>query len=1188
MKPIKLEIEGLNSFEENQILDFDKIGSGVFGIFGKTGSGKSTILDAITLSLYGKVERTKQNVDFVNTKRSKAIVDFVFEVFHKGKTRRFRANRVFSRKKNGKDLDASASLYEIDGEQETLIEEGTVKVNDKIFDIVGLGEREFEKCIALPQGEFSAFLQAKPSERTEIMSNIFDLTRFGEPLAEKVKQKINEYDKEVSVITAQKQMVDYATVEALSEAEQKATTAKAELQEKQQVLFDKKQELAESESSFEKIEKLAGIIKNLSELEEKKAEMQALETNMAFAQSANEIRSDYEKLKKDKADEKELTAKISELNEVKLTLASELQRTEIEFVNFKDIYSAKIAELSAKLARLQDIKKFESEKESLEKEREEIEQKIKAKEKELYDARQENDYIISLLTTIQGKITKINEFIEANKPDVDLSYALEQTKGIESELLIIDDFYKKIESRIDENENDLKQAREEYDTAITNEKVLQAKQLQIQKSIEVAFEDYDTTEFKKLRSCDQQLQGMTNAHVVIEKINEFIVRLQSENEQRKQILGAIEAQIEVEQAKLDDINRQILGCEKTVDDSRREREELLGENVISMISNHLRIGDNCPVCAGKVVQKMQCEENDLSNVQASIDEGLSNVKLSRLERDKAMAEIVSLKSRFEFEKNQIEKNLSEIDSLSASKENYLQKFVDVGPTAEENFYNLFELLKRTSDSLEELISLQDDLRLQEKDVLIQKTQAGTKVAIFRGIQESLIDIIYDLQKKKAEREFAISSVNERYENLKEYKRQIAEGKNIEIEIDTKKEERIKLKDEQLRLTDQKASSDASIAEKKTEKEVLLERLNSTDKQISALKAKIISSGVPENVSVDEEDVLTQKEISRLKLDYEAKQMAHESAKEKLSRTENDFKVNTTILDEKRAEIAMLEQKVSTDMARNDFASFDALEKCFVDQTIIKNNQAKINEYNDSVRLLTSQKTALEAEHLQSVDKSKIEELGKEIVVLEESTSELSKELGKLDADFERTKKDNQKLAELSEKLKVFTSKFDTAKELASVLRGKALAEYACEEYLEEITTSANQKLGLLLDGRYTLKFENKEFYVEDNFNDGKTRPASTLSGGETFIVSLSLALSISDAISMLSTKSMDFFFLDEGFGTLDSELCTVVADALHKLESQNLRVGIISHVQELEESVKNKVIVTKEATGTKIKLEHSL
>ena len=69
MKPIKLEIEGLHSFETNQVVDFSLLSAkGIFGIFGATGSGKSTILDAIILALYGKVSRSKTNSDFINLK----------------------------------------------------------------------------------------------------------------------------------------------------------------------------------------------------------------------------------------------------------------------------------------------------------------------------------------------------------------------------------------------------------------------------------------------------------------------------------------------------------------------------------------------------------------------------------------------------------------------------------------------------------------------------------------------------------------------------------------------------------------------------------------------------------------------------------------------------------------------------------------------------------------------------------------------------------------------------------------------------------------------------------------------------------------------------------------------------------------------------------------------------------------
>ncbi len=1187
MKPIKLEIEGLNSFETKQVLDFEKLGSGVFGIFGKTGSGKSTILDAITLALYGKIDRIKQNINFVNTKCAKAYVSLIFDIFHAGKTRRYEVVREFTRKKNGKELDASAELYEIADDRQ-LIEEGTTKVSDKIFSIIGLGAKEFARCIALPQGEFAAFLQSQPAERTEIMSNIFDLTKYGEKLTSAVKDKLNTYDKEVSVLTASADMVSYATDEALSAAAKELEEVKKQYTNASGLLEEKSITYANQKIAIEKHKELENIKAELSELEKIAEEITTLEHQIERGTAAGQIKADYEKLKKAEKDEKELAEKISALNEVKLQKSSEKVAAETDFNDFKEVYDAKIIELNSKIGSLVELEKFENEIKALTEEKQDILEKIEAKKAEQISEQENNNYYVSAVTDMQAKITAIDEFIETNKPDVEISYALEQTKGIESELILIEDFYKKIETLVDQTENELKQVQGEYNDEIAREKELTQKREQIEKSIEVAFEDADTTNFLRLRSCDKELEGMRETRVEAGGFEKQIAKLVEENDSRKGVISALGVEIEAVNEKLASYEMSIKKEENELVVSRETREEILGENVISMISNHLNIGEVCPVCSNRVLTKIYGETTDLSAINAEVENGENKIRAMRGERDKLFAELVSLKTRVEFEKAQIEVNLKEIQSLENQKSKLYDKYLDAETGQADNFETLYSLIEKTADSLEELIILQDNIRQASLDVLIIKTQAGTKLTFLKSNLEQLIDVLFDLQKKKAEREFAIYNVNERYSNLKEYKKQIAEGKNIELEIDLKKDERMKLRDEQIRISDEKSKSDLKLAEIITQIEVLSEKLAGIEKQITQTRAKIMASGVPEGVLVEDEKLNADKALQKLKFDYEAKQTNFEGCKESLHRIENEYNVTSSILNSKRSDIFELQATVNSAMTKGGFKSNDDLEACFADANEIKEKQTRVSEHNDKLRLLNSKKTQLEAENIEQIENSELLLLETEINNLNAEVKKLSELVGKAGAELERISEANAKLKELTAGLVEAQKNYDTAKELSVVLRGKALAEYVCEEYLQEITVSANQKLDILMDGRYTLRFENKEFYVEDNFNDGKIRPASTLSGGETFVVSLSLALSISDAISMLSSRSMDFFFLDEGFGTLDGELCSVVISSLYKLESQNLKIGLISHVAELEESVKSRVYVTKTTGGSKIAVEHSL
>ena len=186
MKPIKIIIKGINSYVSEQVIDFNKLAENkIFGIFGETGSGKTTILDSIILALYGVSDRDNlQNIINVNTKD--AYVEYTFEMEENtGKSKKYMIRRDFHLRPSG--LKTEAILNDLNTKK--TIAEMPDNVNAKILEIIGIGKKEFTKCIALPQGEFDRFLSDTPSLRKKTLAKLFDLEQFGIILNEKLKKR---------------------------------------------------------------------------------------------------------------------------------------------------------------------------------------------------------------------------------------------------------------------------------------------------------------------------------------------------------------------------------------------------------------------------------------------------------------------------------------------------------------------------------------------------------------------------------------------------------------------------------------------------------------------------------------------------------------------------------------------------------------------------------------------------------------------------------------------------------------------------------------------------------------------------------------------------------------------------------------------------------------------------------------
>jgi exonuclease SbcC len=156
----------------------------------------------------------------------------------------------------------------------------------------------------------------------------------------------------------------------------------------------------------------------------------------------------------------------------------------------------------------------------------------------------------------------------------------------------------------------------------------------------------------------------------------------------------------------------------------------------------------------------------------------------------------------------------------------------------------------------------------------------------------------------------------------------------------------------------------------------------------------------------------------------------------------------------------------------------------------------------------------------------------------------------------------------------------------------SLQRFVLSVLLDDVLIQASQRLQLMSKGRYQLirkedrakgnKASGLELEVEDG-NTGKSRSVATLSGGESFMAALSLALGLSDVVqSYAGGIKLDMFFIDEGFGSLDVESLDAVIQVVIDLQSSGQTIGIISHVTELKEQMALRIDVQSGSTGSHI------
>src|SRR5690606_3388657 len=176
MIPIKLELQGLYSYKEKQTVDFAQLtAAGLFGIFGAVGSGKSSILEAIMLALYGNTERLAargEKTSMVNLQSDVLSISFDFKA-GKNNGQTYKATYISKRnKKNFDDVKPAEHLFYL------RTEDGWMPIAQKAEELIGMKMEHFRQTVIIPQGKFRDFIEQKPMARAEMMKELFGLERF--------------------------------------------------------------------------------------------------------------------------------------------------------------------------------------------------------------------------------------------------------------------------------------------------------------------------------------------------------------------------------------------------------------------------------------------------------------------------------------------------------------------------------------------------------------------------------------------------------------------------------------------------------------------------------------------------------------------------------------------------------------------------------------------------------------------------------------------------------------------------------------------------------------------------------------------------------------------------------------------------------------------------------------------------
>ncbi|WP_339792601.1 SMC family ATPase [Paenibacillus sp. FSL R7-0273] len=1130
MKPILLKLSGLQSYREQQEIDFASLTeTGLFGIFGPTGSGKSSLLDAITLAMYGKVERAVNGTQgIMNHSEDQLSVAFTFELVSSAGPRRFRVERKFKRTGEQSVSNTISRFIELTEEGDQVLADKLADVTRCVEEHIGLKMDDFTRAVVLPQGKFAEFLSLRGVDRRQMLQRLFHLEQYGDQLALKLSRRIKDNEAALRALEAEQQGLGSAGKADVEAAEVRLQDAVRRAEECRKLL-------EQAQERSERFAKIRELQEERTRREAKRQELLAREEGILLLEQ-----------KLGQADEAgQRLPVLTAWRSAEAAWKSRLARAEGQEVQAASAERA-AAELAAAEAAAQAA--------------------LQAEEPALRECAGTYRRALELEAELGGLRRERAAVLERREAVSRGLTAAQERMNRERELL----------------------ARG------------QKKQQELQQSLlPLAVR---SQERQSLQDAMQRLQGLRSAETQRDSA-------ERERQGRAAVLAAAEARLAAAGGRRQElaVQRGGLGAAAALHlEDLRAAEAAAGEAAVRLeqhggaleaarkeqevhrlslaLAGELRDGLPCPVCGS------EHHPSPASAQDGSGDEELAG----RLEQARRLAR-QALDTRHLF-RSLLEQDgawlaqvygesLPELTAAPPAAAGLEQQGGAAGLLAAPEEALSAGLLTELEDRLAGSKARSGSLRasaaqwqrtMQEQQQLCHKEEAAVEAesAWLAGLvskARELADQVDSLHREWAAL-FPGLAVNEA-ENA--YRAMLLKDEQAE-EIRGRLEISVKF------LEDKSAAVQA-----------LQEETAGLDKELAHLHAQLEGKEALEREKADRLQQWTggraaaellaecERQLQELQAALERSRLSHRQAAEQAQHELKEAAIARQAAESAREHYSEASARWEESLGSSPFASAAEVEAAALPPEERAAAAAKVRSHREEEAEVILQLRSI-AEKLQDgvLSAEEWQESQSALKQCKEDDEESLRSRARAERDLEDLQHRHIRWMELEEQRAGHAGLQDRLSKLQAVLRGNAFVEYIAEEQLMQVCQAASQRLRFLSKQRYALEVDSGGgFVIRDDGNGGVRRPVSTLSGGETFLTSLSLALALSAQIQLRGQYPLQFFFLDEGFGTLDPDLLDTVITSLEKLHNDQLSVGIISHVPELRARLPRKLIVVPAEQG---------